>query len=142
MHPRERLCIEPFPCEVGELLGEEEQFALEVALKGQGAGRVALVAAAFEIGRNVLLAPEHTLGRVKEVQLHRPHRKTPPGGGESGSVQSRTQRTEKPFRVRSLRRKTYGFPEARSRPKASRNLHRPSARAHIPRPQPQPTFYS
>ena len=62
MHPRERLRIEPFPCEVGELLGEEEQFALEVALKGPGAGRVALVAAVFKTGRNVLLTPAHTLG--------------------------------------------------------------------------------
>ncbi len=79
MHPRERLCIEPFPCEVGELLGEEEQFALEVALKGPGAGRVALVAGAFKLGRNVLLTPAQTLGRVKEVQLQRPHRKNPAG---------------------------------------------------------------
>ncbi len=102
MHPRERLCIEPFPCEVGELLSEQEQFALEVALKGPGAGRIAIVAAAFEIGRKELLTPAQKFDRVKEVQLHRPHRKTPPGGGESGSVQSRTQRTEKPFRVLEL----------------------------------------
>jgi hypothetical protein len=33
-----------------------------VALKGQGAGRVALVAAVFEIGRKVLLTPAQTLG--------------------------------------------------------------------------------
>jgi hypothetical protein len=70
MHPRERFCIEPFRCEVGELLGEEEQFSLEVALKGPGAGRVALVAAAFERGRKVLLTPAHKFDRVKEVQLH------------------------------------------------------------------------